>query len=127
METTAKLYSLAAANIFSNVHKRFTKSNSDEFDFKSFNINNIEYKWIDERRLSYKLFLQPIYDAIADTENSYNPCHIPHCSQALVIQQQFSEAMQQLFAHRQARDVIIKKTSRYHSYNTDYISRWIYS
>lgn len=39
----------------------------------------------------------------------YNPCHIPHCSFALLSQQRFSDEMQKLFAHRQVRDVATER------------------
>lgn len=123
METTAKLYALAAANIYSNIHKRFTKIDSDIYDFTHFTVNNIEYKWLEQHRLQPKLFLQPIYNAIANDENTYNPCHIPRCSQALVTQQQFSDGMQRLFAHRHARDVIIKKKHQGITATTQILSR----
>lgn len=123
METTARLYQIAAQNIYLQVNKRIRKNNTDTFDFVNFSINKPELEWIRERNANHKYFLQPIYDVIADRVNRYDPCYIPRCPEAYRMQQTFSDAMEKLHAHREARDIIIKKKHQYIVPSTQLLSR----
>jgi hypothetical protein len=113
MESAAKLYSLAAKNIYNWVEKdhKLSRSNTNNFDHRSLTINDQEFEWA-KKYSSPIEFLRPIIDKRLNASGYYIPCYVKPCPTSDVLNRQFQDTIDNINNCRIARNALVKRKHR---------------